>query len=79
MMLYSISFTNKHRAIGQVSGHNLLLPTGNPPPGSGDPKDLKAWQWRFYCSFEVEGVVIFVGNSQGEQLIQPSIVAFFRI
>ena len=78
MMLYSISVTNKHRAIDWENGHNLLLPTGNPPPGSRDPKDSKAWQWAFYCSFEVEGVAIFVDNSQGEQLIQPSVVAFFR-
>ena len=55
----AISFTNKHRAIGQEKGHNLLLSTGNPPPGSSDPKDLKAWQWPFYCSFEVKGVAIF--------------------
>ena len=36
-----------------------------------------AWQWSFYCSFEVEGVAIFVNNSQGEQLTQLSIVAFY--
>ena len=29
--------------------------------------------------FEVKGVAIFINNSQGEQLIQPSVVAFFHI
>ena len=48
-------------------------------PCSGDPKHSKAWQWPFYCSFEVEGVVIFVDNSQEAQLIQPPVVAFFRV
>ena len=43
------------------------------------PENLKALQWPLYCSFEVEGVAIFVDNSQGEQLIQPSVVAFFRV
>ena len=29
------------------------------------------------CSFEVEGVAIFVDNSQEAQVIQPSVFAFF--
>jgi len=31
-----------------------------------------------YYSFEVEGVVIYVENSHGEQLIQPSVIAFYH-
>ena len=77
-VLYSISITNKLRDIGQKSRHNLLLPTGNRPPGSGDPNHSKVWLWPFYCSFEVEGVVIFVVNSQEAQLIQ-TFDAFLRV
>ena len=43
--------------------------------GSSDLKDSKVW---FYHCFKVKGETIFVDNSQGEKLIQPSAVAFFR-